>query len=327
MIQEAQGPALHIERIEKTYRKGRIRALRDARLSVERGSCFGLLGPNGAGKSTLVKSLMTVVKPNVAQGTLLDRPIGDKKVLARVGYLPEHHQFPDYLTGAQVLKHVGAMAGVPSAECAKRAEANLRLVGMSDWAKKRVGSYSKGMRQRIGIAQALMNDPEIVLLDEPSDGVDPSGRRDIRNMIRDLKQRGMTVFLNSHMLTELEQVCDRVAIMHKGRVVSQGTIKELTEDGRRVEIELTDEETAARIAQQIPGLVDHRLEHDGTVLKLFGGTPETTQSVIDLARREGATIRRFFETRPSLEDLFMEAVESDASVGAVSNASAKGGDA
>ena len=327
MIQAADGPALEIERIEKTYKKGKVRALRDARLSVARGSCCGLLGPNGAGKSTLVKSLMTVVKPNVAQGTILDRPIGDKAVLGRVGYLPEHHQFPDYLTGEQVLKYVGAMAGVRGAERTARAQANLELVGMSEWAKKRVGSYSKGMRQRIGIAQALMNDPEIVLLDEPSDGVDPSGRRDIRNMIRDLKDRGMTVFLNSHMLTELEQVCDRVAIMHKGRVVSQGTIKELTEDGRRVEIELTDAELAGRVASMLPEQVDHRIEHDATVIRLYGATPETTQGVIDLARREGATIRRFFETRPSLEDLFMEAVESDASVGAVSNSKAKGGDA
>ncbi|MEM1423697.1 MAG: ABC transporter ATP-binding protein [Planctomycetota bacterium] len=327
MIQAADRPALEIERIEKTYKKGKVRALRDARLSVARGSCFGLLGPNGAGKSTLVKSLMTVVRPNVAQGTLLDRPIGDKSVLARVGYLPEHHQFPDYLTGEQVLRHVGAMAGVRGRERAVRAEANLELVGMSGWAKKRVGSYSKGMRQRIGIAQALMNDPEIVLLDEPSDGVDPTGRRDIRNMIRDLKERGMTVFLNSHMLTELEQVCDRVAIMHKGRVVSQGTIKELTEDGRRVEIELTDAELAGRVASMLPERVDHRIEHEATVIRLFGATPETTQGVIDLARREGATIRRFFETRPSLEDLFMEAVESDASVGAVANYNAKGGEA
>ena len=144
-------------------------------------------------------------------------------------------------------------------------------------------------------------------------------------MINDLKARGMTVFLNSHMLTELEQVCDRVAIMHKGKVVSQGTIKELTEDGRRIEIELSDPDVAARVAQRVPGVVDHRLETDGAVLRLYGATPETTQGVIDLARSEGGVIRRFFETRPSLEDLFMAAVEEDASVGAVSDASEGGG--
>ncbi|GAB4550789.1 MAG: ABC transporter ATP-binding protein [Phycisphaerales bacterium] len=326
MIQQADAPALDIERVEKTYRKGKIRALRDARLTVARGSCFGLLGPNGAGKSTLVKVLMTVVRPNVCEGRLLDRPIGDKQVLARVGYLPEHHQFPDYLTGTQVLTYVASMAGVGPRERRTRAEENLRLVGMSDWGNKRVGSYSKGMRQRIGIAQALMNDPEIVLLDEPSDGVDPSGRRDIREMIKDLKARGMTVFLNSHMLTELEQVCDRVAIMHKGRVVSQGTIDELTEEGKRVEIEVTEASVARRIADGVGGVLSHRVELEHTVLRLFGATPETSQEVIDLARREGAVIRRFFETRPSLEDLFMAAVAEDASVGAVSN-NTDGGDA
>ncbi len=319
MIQDAQGPALDIQRVEKTYKKGKVRALRDAQLTVARGSCFGLLGPNGAGKSTLVKILMTVVRPNACEGTILGARIGDKNILGRVGYLPEHHQFPEYLTGAQVLKYVAALAGVKGTDRNSRATENLRLVGMEAWADKRVGSYSKGMRQRIGIAQALMNNPEIILLDEPSDGVDPSGRRDIREMIRDLKSRGITVFLNSHMLTELEQVCDRVAIMHKGRVVQQGTIKELTEDGRRVEIELTEEHVAASLASKLGGTVSHRIEHEKTVIRLYGATPETSQDVLDAARAEGAIVRRFFETRPSLEDLFMAAVAEDATVGAVQN--------
>ncbi|MBT8484794.1 MAG: ABC transporter ATP-binding protein, partial [Phycisphaerae bacterium] len=212
--------AIDLHRVEKTYR-GKVRALRGIEMQVHRGEIFGLLGPNGAGKSTLVKIMMTVVRANRATGTILGRPIGHKPTLGRVGYLPEHHRMPPYLTGHQVLDFYAALAGVPRSERRPRARRLLGLVGMEEWADKKLGSYSKGMLQRLGLAQTLMNDPDLVVLDEPTDGVDPVGRRDIRDVLLELRGEGKTVFLNSHLLSELEMVCDRVAILVQGAVVEQ----------------------------------------------------------------------------------------------------------
>ncbi len=220
---------IDVKGVEKMYRR-KVHALRGVDLQVGAGEIFGLLGPNGAGKSTLVKVLLTVISPTKCTGTMLGSKIGTKSALAQVGYLPEHHNFPQYLTSRQVLRHFGAMAGVERKARNKRADELLEIVNMSEWATHKLGSYSKGMRQRVGIAQALMNDPKLVILDEPTDGVDPIGRRDIREILLRLRDEGRTVFLNSHLLSELEMVCDRVAIMVHGLMRQQGTIDELTAD-------------------------------------------------------------------------------------------------
>ena len=229
---------LDLQNVKKTY-GGKIQALRGVSMAVERGSIFGLLGPNGAGKSTLVKILMTVIRATECHGTMLGVPVGNKAALLRVGYLPEHHRFPDYLTGGQVLDFFGAMGGIDRTTRKRRAGELLDLVGMGTWANHRIRQYSKGMRQRIGIAQALMNDPDFVILDEPTDGVDPVGRRDIRNVLIEQKRRGRTVMLNSHLLSELEMLCDRAAVMVQGKVTNQGTVEELTSYGSRYEIEVS----------------------------------------------------------------------------------------
>ncbi len=331
--------------VAKTYR-GQVNALRGVSMQVHTGEVFGLLGPNGAGKSTLVKILMTVISPSACRGTVLGKPVGHKPTLARVGYLPEHHKFPDYLTGAQVLHHYAALAGVGRATRRQRASELLDMVGIATWSDKRVGGYSKGMRQRLGIAQALMNDPDLILLDEPTDGVDPVGRRDIRAILLEQKRRGKTVFLNSHLLSELELVCDRLAIMVQGRVASQGTIDELTTFGRRYEIEALPaaggEATApadllaavVRVAQleDSPALPDPswqpaeparpvrvgamptsnggsiRVEIDGLFVRLGTDDPRAIQPVLDALRAAGLLIRAARPLRPSLEDLFMRAV-------------------
>lgn len=333
----AAGMAIDLEHVSKTYR-GKVHALRDIGMRVQRGEIFGLLGPNGAGKSTLVKILMTVIRPTRCEGTLLGAPVGRKETLRRVGYLPEHHRFPDYLTGAQVLDFYGAMAKTPRRERRRRAAELLELVGMRDWAGKRVRGYSKGMRQRVGIAQALVNDPDLVVLDEPTDGVDPVGRRDIRNILLRLKEEGRTVFLNSHLLSELEMVCDRVAILVQGKVSSQGTIDELTRDRQRYELEValpegSDEvlagllpgrvervEAAAPGPAAAPGGLARRVAFSGQLatgepveverLTVRIGTtdPAPVQGVIDALRARGVTIRAVRPIRPSLEDLFMQAV-------------------
>jgi ABC-2 type transport system ATP-binding protein len=337
--------AIDLADVAKTYR-GRVHALRGVSMRVHPGEIFGLLGPNGAGKSTLVKILMTVVRPSRCRGNLLGLPVGAKSTLARVGYLPEHHRFPDYLTARQVCHHFAAMAGVDRSTRRARSAQLLDLVGLKDWSDKRVKSFSKGMRQRLGIAQALVNDPALVLLDEPTDGVDPVGRRDIRNLLSHLKDQGKTVFLNSHLLSELEMVCDRVAIMVQGLVTSQGTIDELTRDQQRYEIEVaadTDLAAAAVLSAAVPGLpappdpppalpaagalardpgpaarrvggvrttlaTGEWAEIDRATLRVGTPDPQRIQWVIDNLRARGAVIRSVRHVRPSLEDLFMQAV-------------------
>ncbi len=296
--------------VEKIYR-GKTHALRGVDLQIHPGEVFGLLGPNGAGKSTLVKILMTVISPTKCQGTMLGKPIGDKGTLAKVGYLPEHHRFPTYLKGKQVLDFFGAMAGVSKKDRRARSSKLLDLVGMSDSANMKIGRYSKGMKQRIGIAQALMNDPQFIVLDEPTDGVDPVGRKDIREILLQLKAEGRTVFLNSHLLSELELVCDRVAIMVKGKVRQQGTIDELTKDTRRYEIQLhkpSDLSKASASIQRQLNIGDVGMDQESRTLYLPTTDPAAIQSAIDLLRSSGETIQTIHQHRSSLEDLFMVAV-------------------
>jgi ABC-2 type transport system ATP-binding protein len=294
--------AIELRRVDKVYR-GRVHALDGVAVNVRRGEIFGLLGPNGAGKSTLVKILTSVVAPTRVDGHLLGMPIGHKPTLARVGYLPEHHRFPEYLTGAQVLDFYAALSGMPRAARRRRRAELLDLVGMQEWAGRRVRQYSKGMRQRIGVAQALMHDPDLVILDEPTDGVDPVGRRGIRWLVQQLKERGKTVLINSHLLGELEMICDRVAILVRGRVVRQGTVSDLTRDSCRYEV---------TVQGRPPDWVapDRLLAAAGQAGRFTvpGDDPAVLQPVIDRLRGEGRTIIAVVPVRESLEDLFMRAV-------------------
>jgi ABC-2 type transport system ATP-binding protein len=319
--------ALDLSYVSKTY-KGRVHALQGIEMRVRRGEIFGLLGPNGAGKSTLVKILLTVIRPSRADGTMLGRPVGHKPTLARLGYLPEHHRFPEYLTGAQVIDFYGALTQTPRAERRKRGAELLELVGMTAWADKKVKGYSKGMRQRVGIAQALVNNPDLVILDEPTDGVDPVGRRDIRNVVMRLRDEGRTVFVNSHLLSELEMVCDRVAIMVQGRVVKQGTIHELTVDRTYYEVSVAGDSPSSSLAfRQLLNLEQGSTVETSAIVPwtrdlaapvmatLRGGNlhlnttdPEVVQPLIDALRARSLAIRQVRVVRPSLEDLFMEAV-------------------
>jgi ABC-2 type transport system ATP-binding protein len=296
--------AIDLHDVRKTYR-GRVRALDGVGMQVHPGEVFGLLGPNGAGKSTLVKIMMTVVRPTHVKGTMLGRAIGHKPTLARVGYLPEHHRMPGYLTGRQVLGFYGALAKVDRHARARRAASLLETVRMSEWADKKISSYSKGMLQRIGLAQAMMNDPDLIVLDEPTDGVDPVGRREIRDVLVELRQRGKTVFLNSHLLSELEMVCDRVAILVQGRVAMQGTIHELTAESQRIEIEI--EGGAPEWIGEVPGLRATAV-NGRTKLILIGADVKPAQPVIDRLRAGGRVIHSLRPVRESLEDLFMRAV-------------------
>lgn len=301
---------IDVQGVEKMYRR-RVHALRGVDLRVGSGEIFGLLGPNGAGKSTLVKVLLTVIRATKCQGTLLGSKVGDKGVLSQVGYLPEHHNFPKYLTSQQLLRHFGAMSGVERAERNRKADELLEVVGMKEWANAKLGSYSKGMRQRVGLAQALMNDPKLVILDEPTDGVDPIGRKDIREVLLRLKDEGRTVFLNSHLLSELEMVCDRVAIMVHGLVRQQGTIEELTDgqSGFAVRaLEPISEEARNAVLARMGG-VESVPTKDPSELVFATSDAGVAQPVIDALRSNGVVIRQFGFRRPSLEELFVKAVQ------------------
>jgi ABC-2 type transport system ATP-binding protein len=299
-ITEMTNWAVDLIDVHKTYGRG-IQALRGVNIQVGRGEIFGLLGPNGAGKTTLVKIMMTVVRPTQALGTLLGRPLGHRGKLARIGYLPENHRFPGYLTGAQVLDHYAALANVPRARRRENAARLLDRVGMTGWATTRVDKYSKGMLQRLGIAQALMNDPEMVVLDEPTDGLDPVGRRDVRVLIQELRDQGTTVFLNSHLLSELEMVCDRVAILVNGLVARQGTLDQLTEQTIEYRITFTGDGAAAEAALAKFGASVAR-----GVVTLPGHDVAKVNHVIDVRRKLHLSIEAVEPHRFSLEDILVQ---------------------
>ena len=312
--------AIDLAHVEKVYRsglRGKVRALRGVAMRVGRGEIYGLLGPNGAGKSTLVKSMMTVVRPTRAEGTVLGRPVGEQATLRRVGYLPESHRFPRYLTGRQVLDLFGALQGVGRRERRKKADELLEIVGMTAWADRRITRYSKGMSQRVGLAQALMASPELVVLDEPTDGVDPLARRQIRDVLARLRDEGKTVFVNSHLLGELELVCDRVGIMVGGEIAREGTVDELSLDRRGYEIEVEGDFAGVRTAlgmdrpggQIVPGAV----ELDPPIIRLPGiSEAAVVQPLLDRLRAAGLTIARVQAVRPTLEELFLDVVGDNA---------------
>ena len=321
--------AIDLRNVAKIY-KGRIHALRGIDMKVSRGEIFGLLGPNGAGKSTLVKIMTTIVRPTHAEGTILSNPIGHKPTLGRVGYLPENHRFPKYLTGRQTVEFFAALCNVNRATRRRRAEELLGLVGMTADADRKLATYSKGMTQRIGLAQAMAAEPDLILLDEPTDGVDPVGRRDIRNILQRLRDQRKTIFINSHLLSELEMICDRVAIIVQGQVARQGTLNELTVTEQRYEVELFPSDEPMRLRQRIiqalPGVFPAQLGNGPivssgklqtgqevhlreTVLSIPGAEPHHIQELLDALRRGGLIIRRVQQRRPSLEDLFMATVE------------------
>ncbi len=292
--------AIDLVDIHKTY-KGKVKALRGVSLDVNEGEIYGLLGPNGAGKSTLVKIIMTVIHATKSSGTVLGLPIGSVDGLKQIGYLPEHHRFPEYLTGTQVLLFYSALSGVDRSTRKKRASELLNRLGLRDWGSKKIQTYSKGMLQRLGIAQALMNNPKLLILDEPTDGVDPVGRREIRDLLSELKAEGHAIFLNSHLLSELEMVCDRVAIMVKGEVTMQGTIDSLTNESKRIEIEI--ECTPPSWTHEVFDKVD------GQTMTVYGDDTSSVQPLIDRLRTDECAIRSVKPVRESLEDLFMRAVD------------------
>jgi len=227
-------PVIEASGLRKVY--GSTVAVDEVTLSLERGDVLGFLGPNGAGKTTMIKMLLGLVRPSAGQARILGRRPGDPTVMARVGFLPEHFRFHPWLTAAGFLDLHGRLYRMPATQRRRRIATLLEQVGLADRARSRLADFSKGMLQRVGLAQALLNQPEVVFLDEPTSGLDPVGRREVRDLIGELRRAGVTVFLNSHLLSEVEAACDRVAIIKRGRVVRMGPLEELTGAATEAEV-------------------------------------------------------------------------------------------
>ncbi len=311
-------PAIAVRGLAKTYRPlvGQpVEALRPLDLAVERGEIFGLLGPNGAGKTTLVKLLLGIALPSAGEGALLGRSIRDAEARRAVGFLPENHKFPTYLTAEQTLDYYGRVAGVPTDERERRIPALLERVRMERWADARVRKFSKGMMQRLGLAQALLGGPAVVFLDEPTDGVDPVGRREIRDLLLELNAEGTTVFLNSHLLSEVEQVCTRVAILKGGELARLGTVAALTEQERVWELRATplpDDLPPAVAALVSPATPDPTGEADGLArYHLAAEDRPALNAALDALRARGVEVEALQPLRQSLEDAFVEVVKDE----------------
>ncbi len=234
--------AIEILGLEKSYiagfwRQRRKRALLPLHLAIEEGEVFGFLGPNGAGKTTTLKLLMGLVFPSGGTARILGMDIDDPRVKAQIGFLPEQPYFYDYLTGKELLAYYAQLSGVPARERSVRVERMLARVGLADAARTQLRKYSKGMLQRIGLAQAILHDPKVVFLDEPMSGLDPMGRREVRDLIQRLRQEGKTVFFSTHILSDAEALCDRVGVIHEGELRGVGAVVELTSEAEaRIEI-------------------------------------------------------------------------------------------
>jgi ABC-2 type transport system ATP-binding protein len=302
---------LSAEGLAKTFRtpfsRRDVRALDGLDLHVASGEVFGLLGPNGAGKTTTVKILLGLTLATSGRAELFGLPVSDPESRRRVGYLPEGHRFPGYLTARQTLSVFGRMSGVSDADLKARVPELLARVRLSDWADVKVKKFSKGMTQRLGLASALVHRPDLLLLDEPTDGVDPVGRREIRDLLRDEASRGAAILLNSHLLSEIEMTCDRVAVLRKGRAVATGRIEDLTAQGFSYRFVGTGVDEALLGAFRDAGAAAERV--NGHV-KLTARDAAHLNVLVDAARARGVLVTELTPLRSTLEDVFVDLVKA-----------------
>jgi ABC-2 type transport system ATP-binding protein len=300
--------AIETRRLRKDF--GRKTAVRDLTLAVPRGAVVGFLGPNGAGKTTSMKMLLGLVKPTAGRGRLLGAPLGDVAARAHIGFLPEHFRFHEWLTGRELLKLHGQLLGLGGPKLAAQVEALLARVQLDKAAAQRVREYSKGMQQRLGLAQALLNDPQLVFLDEPTSGLDPLGRLLVRGIIEELKGHGTTVFLNSHLLSEVERTCDQVLFIRDGRIIRD---MHLGGSEQRLEVELRLDRVTPAILEGLQLFAaDVRQVDDGLrlVVDSEARLPEMTRWLAG----EGVGLYHLAVSQRSLETLFLEVMRGDGGV-------------
>jgi ABC-2 type transport system ATP-binding protein len=303
--------ALETKRIEKIYRSrfgGReVKAVSDLSLCVPVGAKFGLLGANGAGKTTFVKMVLSAVHPTGGSAFLFGREATLPDARRPVGYLPENHRFPTYLTGSGMLNFYGSLSGLDAADRRKRIPEFLDMVGLNGWGDVRIKKYSKGMLQRLGLAQALIHKPRLLVLDEPTDGVDPVGRREIRDVLNRLTDTGVTVFLNSHLLTEVESFCEYVAILKRGRLALEGKIASLVAGtGYSIVGSNLAEAALERVKQRGIAIVPH-----DAGFEFQARSREESNFVIDEIRSVGGMIESVQVSNISLEDVFIRTTQAE----------------
>jgi ABC-2 type transport system ATP-binding protein len=306
--------AIETENLTKVFRtrwsRREVRAVDGITLSVPRGATYGLLGPNGAGKTTFVKMLLSSVHPTGGSARIFGCDASEPEARRPVGYLPENHRFPTYLTGAGMLDLYAALSGVESARRKKLIPELLARVGLDQWGAVRLGKYSKGMLQRVGLAQALIHSPRLLILDEPSDGVDPVGRRHIREILSGLEEQGVTIFINSHLLVEVELFCHEVAILHRGRVALSGKVKDLTAGkGYR----LTAAQVPDALQDELRRSAASATQRDGVVDFQFLSRQDANHAV-DLLRGQQVEIEALSPTTSTLEDVFVRTVQGQAQI-------------
>lgn len=283
-------------------------AVRDLTLTVPRGEIFGFLGPNGAGKSTSIKMLLGLAKPTSGEAFVLGAPSGDVEIRRKIGFLPENFRFYEWLTPAELVHLHGRLCGVSAGELSKRVPALIDLVGLTPHIDKRLQNFSKGMLQRIGLAQALVHEPDIIFLDEPTSGLDPLGRRTVRDIIRAQRDRGATVFLNSHLLSEIEITCDQVVFIREGEVVTSRDMRTQQEEAVRVEVR------ARKLSQDcITGLTrwSDTVQADEERLTMVTKSRETLPEILRYLISSGAEVYQFTPQRMSLEELFISIMGED----------------
>ena len=289
-------------------------AVADLTIEVQAGEIFGFLGPNGAGKTTSVKMLLSLTRPSSGSATLLGQPLGDRLARARVGYLPEHFRFHEWLTAAEFLDLHGKLYGMAKTERDEAVSRLLALVGLASRANTKLSAFSKGMLQRIGLAQALINDPDLVFLDEPTSGLDPLGRRLVRDIIKDLRERGTAVFLNSHLLSEVEKTCNRVAFIRDGCILQTSTLEAFEQESLQVILRVGDPspQLLAGLARFDP---DVSLERANGHIILHLDNEDKLPQLAKWIVSQGQALYELTPMRLSLEDRFLQIVGEDASEG------------
>jgi len=295
-----------IKKIFRTGWTGKVHALAGVDLDVKEGDIFGILGPNGAGKTTLVKIMLGLVLPDEGIVKIFDADVKNFRIRKRIGYLPENPHLPQYLTGGQVMELFGRLSGLSQKQIDSRTGNLLKEVKMDQWVNKKTSTYSKGMIQRIGLAQAMISDPDIIFLDEPTDGVDPIGRKEIRQVLQELKNRGKTVFLNSHLLSETEMLCDHVAIMDKGKIVSSGSMDEITTAANKFIFRCKNLNT--EVIDKINGYASIKSIQDST-FEAFIENLENLNIIIDVLRQNNMIIESIVPVKQSLESYFIDLIK------------------
>ena len=295
---------IDVQNLTKVYAVGKVVALSDVSLSIEQGEIYALLGPNGAGKTTLFKVLLGITQITSGAAKITELPPSNPQSRQKVGYLPENHRFPGHLTGLGLLQLTGRLYGHSKDDVDRRAKELLELVGMTRWAKAKMKRYSKGMSQRIGLAQAMISDLDILMLDEPTDGVDPVGKIEIRDVLKKVRDEGKSIVLNSHLLSEVESVADRVAILSKGIVLKVGSVDELTSRGSQYEIEAEFGEQKIELPENI-GRVLTMTEQRLTVEL---SDEKDINYIIDELRKMQVSIRSVKPMKITLEQSFLETV-------------------